>query len=824
MRCRLILPFLALFACTGGAIGRDDQVSETPEPASETPQPGPADAGPGATDGSVDDTAAGTLHQAALEVMAANCTSCHNGSPDSFNGSLDLTAASMDTFADRLLDTRSAVDTCDGHRLVNVDSIGESLFLKLVASSTPRDAECIGKMPLGTDGLAEEDYAVLERWVAELVTVGLPNPRPVDDDVSVQQTSEAADPVSPLTALRKAKMLATGQVPTQQELDAVTDDNGNLDHQRLSELIDGWVRIDNEDFVARREMFFRSVLQQNGRIGKTNRQLVLTKLNDRQAINFYSNLNDMYVKTAEWIADQDRDFRTLFTDDWAMVTTGALVMMKMADWPLIRHKLRDSMTREIRTQGFKYILEQYTDNAQIQADTSDWRVVRLRFEPNPSQHNRDLTPFNNGDIITQMRAVTEGDEISLRVPRTICSSIAFFTAWETNLDNKFRGPMNQCVILALNSSFSPHDLTRHPDSIPPGLDPEAFPLDSTCYACHKNMEPGISAYTRHFDVSHNRYVAFTQLEVDEYNAQRAEHMGLDPNRHGHWMTLPSTTPPAPYLIYEGVNTPVANLKDWVRQLGFHPYFAKAWVHKLAQWALSEAVEPDDPEVVRLTEVFEASDFNFHSLFKAFLESKFVTHATTGEDANFAGNSVSVLLTNHYCHSMQVRLRDIRLGDRRTRDTPNHRSNLCGFEEAAAKALPKGGLDRGSIDLTLPKQSDAFSQISLEQVCNTAGVQLVGNGSATFLRSAAAVDDTVEDLVAGLLGFPASSPEHAEAKASFLHIHRRLTSSPECATADEFETALTEETPSCGLALGEQLAMETLVSLACQDPRTTSIGL
>lgn len=814
MRCFVpirVLTLLILSACTG--------VVEPSDPDFETPESGVT--GDGTDSGSASNPGASPLHQAALDVMAANCLACHDGEPSEFNGTLDLSPASIEEFADRLVNMPSSIGGCDGERLVDAESVDDSLLLTLVDSNTARDAECIGKMPLGTDGLSDEDYDVLREWALELLRIGSSEPNPLED--TLQQTTADASPVAPLNALRKAKMLATGQVPTQAELDAVTDQNGELDDDAFSILVDGWVRADNNDYVAKRNMFLRSVLQQNGSIGKTNRQLVLTKLNDRHAAKFYPNLNDMYVKTAEWIADEDADFRTLFTDDWAMVTTGALVMMQMADWPVVRHKF-GGMTRDFNTQGFKYTLELYNDDtAQMDSDTSDWRLVRLTYEADPAQHSRDVTPFYNGDIITQMRAVGEGDQVALRVPRTICSSIAFFTAWETNLDNKFRGPMNQCVILALNSSFSPHDLTSHPDPIPPGLDPEEFPLDSTCYGCHKNMEPAVSAYTQHFDVSHNRYVGYTQSEVDDYNALREEYVGLDPEKHGGWMKIPAT-PPDPLLIYEGVNTSVADLKDWVRQLGLHPGFAKAWVMKFAQWALSEPVDPNDPEVAVLAEAFEESGFRFHALVRAFLVSKFVTHGTSGDDANFAGNSVSLLRQDHFCHSMQVRLRDIRLGENRTSDTPGSRTDLCGFNAGASRALPKGGSDRGAIELTLPKQSDAFSQISLEQLCNTAGEELVGNGSATFLRSPDDLDNTVGNLVAGLLGFPESSPEHAEAKESFVHLYGGFTASPECETGEDFEAALAEETPSCGLNLAEQLAMETIVSVACQDPRTTSIGL
>ncbi|MEO1175224.1 MAG: hypothetical protein AAFX94_24685, partial [Myxococcota bacterium] len=96
--------------------------------------------------------------------------------------------------------------------------------------------------------------------------------------------------------------------------------------------------------------------------------------------------------------------------------------------------------------------------------------------------------------------------------------------------------------------------------------------------------------------------------------------------------------------------------------------------------------------------------------------------------------------------------------------------------------------------------------------------------STFLRDPAALESTVEDLVAGLLGLPVSSPEHAEAKTSFLLLYERFRGAPECATGEDFGAALEADTPTCGLNHGEQLAMETLVSVACQDPRTTSIGL
>ncbi|MEL6216366.1 MAG: hypothetical protein AAFQ99_11905, partial [Pseudomonadota bacterium] len=166
---RFTVPLLALGAlilasCTGTVELSESTLDPT---APNGGVPGvPGDSDPGS-----DDSTDSVVHQAALDLIAARCTTCHNADPSGFAGTLDLSPASMEEFADRLVNMPSSIQACEGQRLVNADSAEDSLFLALVDSRTARDAECIGKMPLGTDGLTDAEYELLRDWVLELIDI-----------------------------------------------------------------------------------------------------------------------------------------------------------------------------------------------------------------------------------------------------------------------------------------------------------------------------------------------------------------------------------------------------------------------------------------------------------------------------------------------------------------------------------------------------------------------------------------------------------------------------------------------------------------------------
>lgn len=786
------------------------------------------------------DQANKAAHEAVIELMAAGelrCALCHSNEGGSNNG-VNLESGSLSDFSRRLVNVNPVANGCVNELLIDAENPEQSLFLKLVNPNNT-NTECLSKMPLGSSGVSAESYSQLVDWVNVLIVDYLkPNDTdsgpgtPGDDDFEVDpsnpndnavDTSATATPLNAFQVISKVKYIAAGTAVTKAELDAVQNSEGKLVQSEFEALVKGWLQSD--DFIEKRRYFFELSLQQNPSDGNYTKQLRNSGPSFARA--FTDNLEESYIRTAERIADAGEDFRTLLTTTKLEVTTATLLVFKMLDnaglitrtGNFTKNNSINDLTKVIKDNYSREIDNDYSNDPNYQRDTSDWRTVDLRYEPN-SREMETLDGFQDGTNLTSLRAIRDQDSVSLRTPRTLCSSPSFFQVWGTNQDNKFRAVVNQCLIIALGSTFSPGDptsLAMHPV---PGVDTNEISEGSECMGCHKNLDPMKSAFEKHFDYGHQRFLPNSQRSVDHYNDQSVELFSYNLNVNSLPYSLKSFE--SPYFSYRGVNEASDNLLTFLQSMVNHPDFAIAWAQKVCQWASSAQCSRQDPELIRIAQGFVTSGYNINTLFELFFTSKLVTHSSSDADTTYPGAKVSIARRDHYCHAIQVRLREVRRS--RGLSNINENTDVCARNRKLAQAIPVGITERGAADFTLPTSISPFSTISLENLCSSGAGQLVGLGSRTFSRRSGDAQDTLKLMVTQVLGYPEQTPQFIEASEGLNQLYNVFRTTSSCSDNAAFESALSEAVPSCGLDLSEQGAMESAFSLVCQDPSLTTLGL
>lgn len=767
-------------------------------------------------------------HELTMSLMASSelgCANCHSAS-DGQRGNLNLETGTLEELAARLVMRRSASDNCTDELLIDADDPDSSLFLHLVSPTISTPA-CIAKMPLGSNGVSAENYEVLIEWVDNLIAtyreqddddfdVGGGD----DDNTSGIVTSEVATPADPLEVLMRIKYLVTGTAVTRDELDAATNGDGALDAAGFDTLVEDWLA--SEDFTSKRQSFFELALQQN----PADKNYVQQLRNSRNLMpgDVVRNLEASLIRTAERIYSDGEDFRSLFWTTRHEVTTATLMVYKMLDNPIMRPRTGSFDKGNPINSLAEAIRENYEGRSDpmFQSDQSDWRTVELRYAPE-STDMREPDGFSGGSNLEILRGIGDEGVVTLRTPRVLCSTPSILQMWQTNRDNRFRALVNQCLIMAVGASFATGDPTV-PDVHPlPGVDTEQIPEGTECMGCHKNMDPMLSAFEAHFDYDHQRYRPRSQDDANFYRELSGEYYNYDPASRRNYFPFESF--PLPYFSYQGVNEPGVDLFSLVRQMAEHEDFAEGWALKVCSWASSVPCSRRDPEIARIATEFANSGFQLDRLFHAFFTSKLATHSYKLEESKFPGSQVSIARRDHFCQAIKVRLREVRRAQDRTDGNINQNTDLCASNRSLSEAVPEASVQRGATGFNLPTSNTPFSSISVANLCSSNLSALVGGGSRTFSDNSNNAAEMIELIVSKMYGFPERTQQYDDTIASLTQVYdlyRRST--PQCANPSSLRSALDGSGPACGLALSDRDSMESIVSLACQSPALTALGL
>lgn len=681
-----------------------------------------ADAGEDGDEGDADPSAPDCDLQAVFAHEDNRCTTqgCHGVQ---HAAGLDLVSEGL---GERLVGRPSATLACADRLLVDPIEPARSLLLTQL---TPEGVEagCGVLMPVGgEDGVSDEHLECIAQWVEHFAQTVEPLP-PID-------YCDEFEPSMPAVYVSKVKNLMTGRRASTEEVERVRDDPAVL-----AELARQWVQ--TPEFEARLRPFLQDALQYS---------VDLADLEDKiGGIPAYqplieADLGESFVRTMMRIIREDRPFTEIATTRHWEVTTFTLAILAYLDagederkrdhqqvldpppgvpdpipleysvenliWPLPPEAAMCSGITRRGDAVLTMLLGRCKGSISVDdpvfqpGDFADWRTVELlpagQDEPDPVFWD-----------IPALRATQTQMEVGM--PRVgFLTHPAFLARWETNADNQFRVTTNQALLVMTGHTFEASDATE-PVGLD-GLDQDHAQPDSACYACHRALDPMRVFYENAYDYD------YTSLGVEHGNR-------------------------TPAYTFRGQAELGGDLYDFADILASNPDFAVAWAQKLCYWANSQACDEDDPELLRVAQVFEDSGYSFYTLVVELLTSPLVTgHALTQTYCS-RPFLVSITRRDQLCHSLDVRLG----GD-----------GLCdaGKLSKLVELIPEDSIARGDPAPVQNPVSSAFHAAGVEQLCLQLAQEQVGPGGAVPADSP---DVALSIIAEDLMGIPAGSARHEE---------------------------------------------------------------
>lgn len=178
-------------------------------------------------------------------------------------------------------------------------------------------------------------------------------------------------------------------------------------------------------------------------------------------------------------------------------------------------------------------------------------------------------------------------------------------------------------------------------------------------------------------------------------------------------------------------------------LASHPDFAVAWTVKLCSWANSGTCVAEDPEVQRVAAVFAASKFDWPTLVVEMFSSPLVTYAKSTVSAQRNGQVSSIVRRHQLCRLLGARLQ---LGDVCALSTA--KADGANSVPSRTAAMPQDGYSRGVQGALYVAQPDPFYLSNVENVCALVAARVIDGdtGWATSSNTPGAVAKLVTDLV------------------------------------------------------------------------------
>ena len=397
-------------------------------------------------------------------------------------------------------------------------------------------------------------------------------------------------------------------------------------------------------------------------------------------------------------------------------------------------------------------------------DWTNWKMVTIRA---PKAADETRTIFWN---IPELRTATE---LVLRTPRVgFMTTPAFFANWPTNTSNQARVTANQTMIVGLGVSFDDRGTTvQVSESSSDAL--HVMP-GTVCYGCHQTLDP-----MRDFFRQSYNYVYSQQLDASTAGIPASGAFTVD-------SSAPVT------------GNGIVALADAIAN---HPRFAVAWAQKLCRLANSASCSEDDPEFIRVANVFKAGGFNFKKLVRELFASPLVTFASPTKTATDNGIVIGIARRETLCASLESRfgIADVCGIHGFYRATAANRAKITASN--LASAVPGDGYARGSEIPLMPHDPSLFSVSATDNLCGLLAAQLVDAGAASRYTSGKK-DAAIADFISSVMGLPANDPRAAP-MTDILNRH--------------YGDAM-----AAGETAGD--ALRSTFVLACTSPLSISLGL
>ena len=352
-------------------------------------------------------------------------------------------------------------------------------------------------------------------------------------------------------------------------------------------------------------------------------------------------------------------------------------------------------------------------------DWNTWRLVTVR-QPNAGEERTvfwDLPKLRDRNTT----------EIVVAAPRIgFLSTLAFFANWPTNPSNQYRVTINQALIVALGRSFDDRATTVQVSET--GVDAMHVQPGTPCFGCHQLLDPMRDFYKQSYSLTY-----FEQLST------------LDPKN-----------PPLPaegVFNMDGTQVRGRGVATLAKAMADHPLFASAWTQKVCQLANASQCQEDDPEFIRVADVFRSSNYDWKTLLRELLSSPLVTYTARTKTADTAGVVMSIARRDNYCDRLGNRLGIHDLCNQKGESTL---PRVAGQARNLSLGIPGSAYARADEKPVTPHDPNLFFVSATEKLCMAVAGQLVDNG-ATSRWKWMAKDAALADFVTLLMGVPPSDP-------------------------------------------------------------------
>ena len=414
--------------------------------------------------------------------------------------------------------------------------------------------------------------------------------------------------------------------------------------------------------------------------------------------------------------------------------------------------------RSCNPAGANGIVSQWT-----QADWDNWKVVTVRT---PNAGEQPTVFFD----IAKLRTATE---LVVTTPRVgYMTTPAFFANWPTNASNQHRVTINQTMIVALNKSF---DDTINNNI--PSIDTDTDPVDhvkpgTVCYSCHLSLDPMRQLFRQTYS-----FFGSPQTDVAQIGLTGA--FAFDD------MLVMNLT---------------GGIKDLASNLAKHHRLPAAWTQKLCYYANSAPCLEDDPEFVRVADVFKNSNFNFRTLIRELFSSPLVTLAKRTKTFTDTEAPVTIQRQEHFCSAVSARLG---ITDACAMNTIAGLTPLQTTVSSLSLSIPAASYSRGAESPVVSRDPNLFFRASVENICRRLADEVVDKTPAPSRYTSTMPAPAIDDFVKTVMGIPQADTRYAAAR-TILQEH--------------FDAA----SKTAGIVVKD--ALKSTFVLACSSPTSVSSGL
>jgi hypothetical protein len=510
---------------------------------------------------------------------------------------------------------------------------------------------------------------------------------------------------------------------------------------KLKALLDTWMA--TPEGYAKMQFYLTNALNQDINLGEDS--LDVFGINNNT--NFQRSLRDSFARTAMDIIDRNQPFTNINTTRRYAVNSALLAGYAFME----------------RATGNNNGLRDLLGQNAIASDYTDWRFITFQ-----ESNNISATAFTD---LAHWRGLSNNSNVSFAIPRVgYFSTLAFQGNYPSNVDNQFRVITNQTLIAGLGRTFSPSDETEQPNLL--HMDNDHSRQSNECFQCHRIMDPMRMVFQNKMNFTYRYNSRFTDLVSS-------------------------------FAFYNYIK-PLGHLSDLGDAISEHPDFSKAWVQKLCVAFNSNKCLENDPEFLRVVNIFQNSNFNFKTLYKELLLSDLVTGLKATDTNTATEFAVSRARQTHLCYNLNARQRQIQEKRGITQVDFDYGRSICSGNVAnAVNSLGDDHTVRGLTDVVNSFPVDTFSRQTIERTCVNLGAYFMANDTRLLSRAAASLDENIDLLTELFIGLPPSHPRHFQIKNSIRSV---------------YDYSMTE------LAMNHTNAFREAFNFACSTPDLVGAGL